>query len=82
MNDRTLLRIATTTGVLTARQWEALALVLVEDLTYREAGERMNIGERAAARLVDRALRRIRQHAEHGRPKSTQTVEAHGPMAA
>jgi RNA polymerase sigma factor (sigma-70 family) len=48
---------------LTTRQWEALWLRLVEELTYREIGERMGISERAASRHVQRALHRIHEHA-------------------
>lgn len=70
--------------VLKPRQWEAFWLRYVDELTYREIGERMGIGERAAARLVDRALRRIGQHVERGTKSKepARTVQADGPMAA
>lgn len=60
--NRELWRIAV--NHLTPRQWEALWLRTVEELTYREIGERMNISERAASRHVTRALRTIREHAQ------------------
>ena len=62
MNNRDLWRIAITTC--TPRQWEALTLRYIHDLTYTEIAARMNISERAASRHVQRALHQIHQHAK------------------
>ena len=48
---------------LTPKQWEALTLRYIHELTYREIGERMGISERAASRHVTNALRIIHQKA-------------------
>ena len=62
MTNRDLWRLAV--NHLTTRQWEALWLRLVEDLTYREIGARMGISERAASRHVQRAFRILEEKAK------------------
>lgn len=65
---------------MTRRQFQATILVFAEDLTYREAGERMGISARSAERLVARGLRRVRQH--RSRAESAQALEADDKVAA
>lgn len=44
---------------LTDRQLQALTLVFVEDLTQKDAGERMGIAQKNVSEMVDRAIEAI-----------------------
>ena len=69
--------IRTAADVMTERQWQAFALVYVEQLTIVEAAHRLNIDESAVRRRLDRGLvRTMRHYASVDAPSPSQMAQA------